>query len=72
MNEAGKAVVVIEFPLVPSGPVPSLEDDESYRLSVAPGKITLESAGPVGVLRGLATLAQLPTREGDAWVLPAV
>ncbi len=72
VNEAGKAVVVIEFPLVPSGPVPSLEDDESYRLSVAPGKITLESAGPVGVLRGLATLAQLPTREGDAWVLPAV
>ena len=72
VNEARSAVVVIEYPQVPSGPLPSLEDDESYRLSVAPGKITLESAGPVGALRGLATLVQLPTREGDAWVLPAV
>jgi hexosaminidase len=72
VDEARRALVVIECAQVPPGPLPSLEDDESYRLSVAPGKITLESVGPVGVLRGLATLAQLPAREGGAWVLPAV
>jgi len=72
VDEARRATLVIDCPQPPIGPFPSLEDDESYRLSVTSKAIALQSAGPVGVLRGLATLAQLPTRDGDAWILPAV
>lgn len=66
------ARMVVEWTALLGGPYPSLEDDESYRLSVTAERVTLSSPGPLGVLRGLATLAQLPERHGDRWVLPAV
>ena len=72
VDEARRATLVIDCPQPLVGLLPSLEDDESYRLSVTSQQIALGSAGPLGVLRGLATLAQLPTRDGDAWILPAV
>jgi len=45
---------------------PSLDADESHALDVIPRGIELRAAGTAGVLRGLATVAQLvvPTAEG--------
>ena len=48
---------------------PALGDDESYRLAVTRDGITLEAPGSLGVLRGLATLAQLARPLGDGWAL---
>jgi hexosaminidase len=54
-----------------SAPLPALDDDERYRLTVSSdGAVRLEAAGEWGILRGLATLAQLPVRERGEWLLP--
>jgi hexosaminidase len=50
---------------------PALGDDESYRLDVTEDHVALEAPGPLGVLRGLATLAQLVAPEGDGLVIRA-
>ena len=70
LEGAGRASLVIRCAGT-MGAYPLLEDDESYRLVVAPTGITLEAPGPLGVLRGLATLAQLVVPEGDGWVFRA-
>jgi hexosaminidase len=52
--------------------VPALDDDESYRLIVHEGGIRLSAETEWGVLRGLATLAQLAARLEARWVLPLI
>jgi hexosaminidase len=69
IEDPGRASLVVDCPSSLARPFPSLEDDESYRLSVTPAGIRLEAAGPLGALRGLATLAQLATPDGEGWVL---
>ncbi len=71
VDGARRASLVVDCPGSTTGPFPALEDDESYRLTVTSRGISLESPGPLGVLRGLATLAQLPAREGEGWILRA-
>lgn len=51
----------------------TLEAREAYRLQVSPRGVALQADGPVGVLRGLATLRQLlETGPGGAASLPLV
>ena len=69
VDDLRQASLVVDCPGHLARPFPSLEDDESYRLSVGPHRVRLEAPGPLGALRGLATLAQLVAREGDGWVL---
>ena len=46
--------------------VPAPEPDESYSMKVEAGKVRLEAAEAVGVLRGLATLLQLFTKKSGS------
>lgn len=52
-----------------SAPWPALDDDESYRIEITPAAVRISAACEWGVLRGLATLAQLTDADGS---LPAV
>ena len=71
IDDPRRASLVVDCPGALARPFPSLGDDESYRLSVGAPGIRLEAPGPLGALRGLATLAQLAALEGDRWVLRA-
>jgi hexosaminidase len=55
----------------PGAAVPSLSEDESYTLDVAPTQIVLRAPTAVGAMRGLETFLQLPRREQAGWCLPA-
>jgi hexosaminidase len=50
----------------------SLHAKESYELRVGDDGVRLDAPGPTGVLRGLATLIQLATQEGQGFVFPDV
>jgi len=56
----------------PGEKVQSWTEDESYRLTVGPERAELETATPVGVLRGLETLLQLVRSDGEGFGIPAV
>lgn len=45
---------------------------ESYRLTADEASVTVTGADAAGLFYGVQTLGQLLTREGDAWVVPAV
>ena len=51
--------------------LPALGEDESYVLDVSEGRASLSAHTGTGLLRGLATLQQLPASRGDSWFLPA-
>jgi hexosaminidase len=53
-------------------PLPALDDDESYQLTIDAGGARLGAATEWGVLRGLATLVQLPVPMDKGWRLPFV
>ncbi len=67
------------FSILPEGSVTTLEvecrqaqgDDESYQLDVAPAGARLQAQTPTGVLRGMATFAQLIEPSGDAFAIGA-
>ncbi len=69
LDDPRRASLVIRCPGTLAGSFPSLEDDESYRLLVGDRGVRLDAPGPLGALRGLATLAQLATRENGGWAL---
>ena len=52
--------------------IQSVDEDESYTLSVTPTGIRLEAATVVGAMRGLQTLVQLVQPSGSEYELPAV
>ncbi|MEO6911959.1 MAG: beta-N-acetylhexosaminidase [Edaphobacter sp.] len=52
--------------------VQSLNEDESYSLSVTPTGARIEAATVVGAMHGLETLVQLVQPSGSEYVLPAV
>ncbi len=56
----------------PGQPIQSLDEDESYQLTVTPQAVHLNAATTVGALHGLETLLQLIQPAGDSFVLPAV
>jgi len=52
--------------------IQSVDEDESYTLSVTPTGIRLEAATVVGAMRGLQTLVQLVQPSGSEYELPIV
>jgi hexosaminidase len=56
----------------PSEAVQSVNEDESYQLSVTPQGARLTAATDAGAMHGLETILQLATNEHGACVLPAV
>jgi hexosaminidase len=56
----------------PGEPVQTIDEDESYQLSVTTQGATLTAANGLGAMHGLETLLQLATTERGACVLPAV
>ena len=45
---------------------------QAYRLTVADGRATIESADAAGAFYGAVTLAQLPQRSNGTWTMPCV
>jgi hexosaminidase len=56
----------------PGKSVQTVNEDESYQLSITPQGATLTAATDTGAMHGLATILQLATNEHGACVLPAV
>ena len=56
----------------PGEAIQSIDEDESYHLTVTPQSATLTAATDVGAMHGLQTILQLATNEHGACVLPAV
>ena len=54
------------------GAVQSVDENESYTLTVSASGARLEAATVVGAMRGLQTLVQLVQSSGGQYVLPAV
>jgi hexosaminidase len=50
----------------------TLHEDESYQLTVTPGKIELKAVTDIGVIRGLETLLQLLKADETGYFFPAV
>lgn len=56
----------------PSAPVQSLDDDESYSLSVTSSAAEIDAATDLGAMHGLETLIQLVQPGGAGYVIPAI
>ena len=56
----------------PGGTVQTVNEDESYQVSISPQGARLTSATDAGAMHGLETILQLATNENGACVLPAV
>jgi hexosaminidase len=56
----------------PGNAIQSLDDDESYNLSVRQGRIILQAPNDLGAMHGLQTLLQLVQQEPTGYVIPAV
>ncbi len=56
----------------PSAPVQSLDENESYSLSVTGSGAEIDAVGEVGAMHGLETLIQLVQPSGSGYVIPAV
>src|SRR5262245_28431499 len=52
--------------------VPSLDENESYRLEVSDKQVQLTAPTVVGALRGLETLLQLLASDRNGYYLPAI
>jgi hexosaminidase len=73
--DASRATLRVECAGVPSGPGtedPSLGEDESYRLDVAPDGARLKAATVAGALHGLETFAQLVVPGAEGFQVPAI
>jgi hexosaminidase len=55
-----------------SAPVQTLDEDESYSLSVTASGAEIDAVGEVGAMHGLETLIQLVQPSGSGYVIPAV
>jgi len=56
----------------PGKSIPSLDEDESYKLEVTSNKAQLTAATAIGVIRGLETVLQLLSSDRDGYFLPVV
>ncbi len=56
----------------PGPSIPSLDQDESYELTVTAQQVTLKAHQTVGALRGIETFLQLLTADRDGYYLPLV
>lgn len=67
----GPATLTIECQAA-SPELPALGEDESYKLQVSSRGARLKAPAVTGVLRGLATFAQLVTANAESFAVPAV
>ena len=75
LNQARSEGSAGQLTLEVAGPgeaIQSVDEDESYRLTVTPEQIHLKAATVVGALRGLQTLLQLVQPSDNGFSLPAV
>jgi hexosaminidase len=56
----------------PSAPVQSIDEDESYSLSVTSSAAEIDAPTEVGTMHGLETLIQLVQSSGAGYIIPAV
>lgn len=56
----------------PGSAIQSVDEDESYSLTITSSAVHLTAATDVGAMRGLATLLQLVQNDGQQYFLPAV
>ena len=56
----------------PSKPMPTLGEDESYRLTVTPTGVQLTAPNPLGILHGFQTVLQLVHITPQGFAAPAV
>ena len=68
---AGEATLVIDVD-GPGQAIQSVDEDESYSLTVTSASARIHAATVVGAMRGLATLQQLIQSSAGAYFLPAV
>jgi len=64
-----KLIVKVERP---AAPVQSIDEDESYSLSVTTSAAEIDAPTEVGAMHGLETLIQLVQPGGSGYVIPAV
>src|SRR5665213_700065 len=55
-----------------SKPVQSLDEDESYRLTVGPRQAEIDAPNPLGAMHGLETFYQLVANTENGWTVPGV
>ena len=68
---AGKAQLQIQT-TGPSAAIQQLGEDESYPLQIAPGRVTLSAANPLGAMHGLQTFLQLVRITPRGFTAPAL
>jgi hexosaminidase len=68
---AGTTRLVVKVDHAPA-PVQSIDEDESYSLSVTPSGAEIDAVTEVGAMHGLETLVQLVQPSGNGYVIPAV
>ena len=56
----------------PDAPIQTLEEDESYSLTVTSSGVTIDAASVVGAMHGLQTMLQLIQPNGKDYVLPVI
>jgi hexosaminidase len=56
----------------PGDAVQSVDEDESYSVSVTPAGVEIDAATDVGAMHGLETLVQLVQPSANGYVIPAV
>lgn len=70
--EAGAAAATMQINCRGAGEtVQSLDADEDYQLETTPQSVRLESASPIGILRGLETFLQLIEVDDQSFFVPA-
>ena len=52
--------------------IQSIDEDESYTLTISPANIKLHAATVVGAMRGMTTLTQLIQPTGNGFIVPSV
>ena len=70
-TDAGRATLRVEC-AARGAEDPSLGEDESYRLDVAPDGARIQAATVAGALHGLATFAQLVAAGAEGFQVPAI
>jgi hexosaminidase len=69
--DAAKAALIVQVEAAGSR-VPSVDENESYQLTIDAARATLKAPTVVGALRGFETLLQLLAGDRDGYYLPAV
>ena len=70
-SDTASSPLVVQFQ-GPGKSIPSLDEDESYKLEVTASKAQLTAPTAIGAMRGLETLLQLVSSDRDGYFLPIV